>query len=162
MLNKELFMVGDAAPKGHILMTVGQTLADKKVGWNSYDPMGSVNMVPYWRIGSYICAFDALYYNLPYMNTRCALTSNNQDEFPSRWELRITIGNSSYKFIFTGAYLSISSFAGDVYNLEARNGQTLAVTFDPPRRLHAAKVITIDIGIGYYVEEALLEALYAE
>lgn len=96
------------------------------------------------------------------MNTRCALTSNNQDEFPSRWELRITIGNSSHKFIFTGAYLSISSFAGDVYNLEARNGQTLAVTFDPPRRLHAAKVITIDIGIGYYVEEDPWEAQDAE
>lgn len=30
MLNKELLMVGDAAPQGHILMTVGQTLTDKR------------------------------------------------------------------------------------------------------------------------------------
>lgn len=89
-------------------------------------------MVPYWRIGSYVCPFDALFYSLSKNTTRCALSNQNQDDFDNNWRLHITVDGVSRMFIFRGAYLSITAFEGDVFNLESKIGQTLAVTFDPP------------------------------
>lgn len=37
MLNKELLMASEGVPWAHILMTVGQIIDDKTVGWNAYN-----------------------------------------------------------------------------------------------------------------------------
>lgn len=162
MLNKELLMAGDNAPHGHILMTVGQSIADKTVGWNTYGPMGSVDRVPSWNIYGYTCVLDSLEFVEPGPFTDCSLSSNFQDPFPSKFHLTISVDGISRDFEFSSASSSDDIFMFDAFNLESKVGQTLAVTFDPPRRLRTSTYITFDLGIGYYVEEVPWEAQDAE
>jgi hypothetical protein len=144
-------MVGDAAPKGHILMTVGQTLADKKVGWNSYDPMGSVDRVPSWNIYGYTCVLDSLESRNAGSYTTCYLSSNFQETFLDRFHLTISVDGISRDFEFSSASYPDGIYMFDAFNLQSKVGQTLAVIFDPPpRRLRTSKDITFDL--EYYVE----------
>ena len=132
MLNKELLMAGDNAPHGHILMTVGQSIADKTVGWNTYGPMGSVDRVPSWNIYGYTCVLDSLEFVEPGPFTDCSLSSNFQDPFPSKFHLTISVDGISRDFEFSSVFSSDDIFMFDAFNLESKVGQTLAVTFDPP------------------------------
>ncbi len=150
MLNKELLMAGDNAPHGHILMTVGQSIADKTVGWNTYGPMGSVDRVPSWNIYGYTCVLDTLEFVKAWPFTSCYLSSNFQDLFPSEFHLTISVDGISRDFNFRSASNSDSIYMFDAFNLESKVGQTLAVIFDPPRRLRTSKGITFDL--EYYVE----------
>ena len=133
MLNKEkLLMAGDNAPQGHILMTVGQSTANKTVGWNTYDPMGSVDRVPSWNIYGYTCALDSLESRNAGSYTACYLSSNFQDLFPSEFHLTISVDGISRVFNFRSAANSDSIYMFDAFNLQSKVGQTLAVIFDPP------------------------------
>lgn len=132
MLNKELLMAGDNAPQGHILMTVGQSIADKTVGWNTYGPMGSVDRVPSWNIYGYTCALDSLEFVESWPFTACYLSSNFQDTFPSGFHLTISVDGISRYFEFSSASYSDNTYTFDAFNLQSKVGQTLAVIFDPP------------------------------
>lgn len=133
MLNKEqLLMVGKGAPREHILMTVGQSTANKTVGWNTYDPMGSVDRVPSWNIYGYTCVLDSLEYINAGSYTTCYLSSNFQDPFPSRFHLTISVDGISRDFEFSSASYSDDIYMFDAFNLQSKVGQTLAVIFDPP------------------------------
>lgn len=132
MRNKELLMAGDNAPQGHILMTVGQSTANKTVGWNTYDPMGSVDRVPSWNIYGYTCALDSLECRNAGSYTDCYLSSNFQDIFPSRFHLTISVDGISRDFEFSSAGSPDNTYMLDAFNLQSKVGQTLVVIFDPP------------------------------
>lgn len=132
MLNKELLMAGDNAPHWHILMTVGQTIADKTVGYNTYGPMGSVDRAPFWNIYGYTCVLDTLKFSEAGPYTICYLSSNFQDPFPSEFHLTISVDGISRDFNFRSASNSDNTYMFDDFNLKSKVGQTLAVIFDPP------------------------------
>lgn len=133
MLNKEqLLMAGKGAPREHILMTVGQSTANKTVGWNTYDPMGSVDRVPSWNIYGYTCVLDSLESKNAGSYTTCYLSSNFQDPFPSRFHLTISVDGISRDFEFSSASYPDGIYMFDAFNLQSKVGQTLAVIFDPP------------------------------
>lgn len=132
MLNKELLMTGDNAPHVHILMTVGQSIVDKTVGWNTYGPIGSVDKVPFWNIYGYTCVLDTLECANAGYYTTCYLSSNFQDPFPSEFHLTISVDGISRDFNFKSASNSDNLYMFDAFNLESKVGQTLAVSFDPP------------------------------
>lgn len=132
MLNKELLMAGDNAHQGRILMTVGQSTADKTVGWNTSNPMGSVDRVPSWKFYNYTCVLDSLEFIESGPFTSCSLSSNFRGPFPSKFYLTISVDGISRDFEFSSATSSDVIFMFDVFNLKSKVGQTLAVTFDPP------------------------------
>lgn len=131
MLNKELLMTGNNAPHGHILMTVGQSIANKTVDWNTYDSMGSVDRVPSWNIYGYTCVLDTLEFVNTGPFTVCYLSSNFQDLFPNEFHLTISVDGISRNFNFRSASNSDSIYMFDAFNLESKVGQTLAIIFDP-------------------------------
>lgn len=132
MLNKELLMASEGVPWAHILMTVGQIIDDKTVGWNAYNPMGSVDRVPSWKIYGYTCALNSLEVRNAGSYTTCSLSSNFQDSFPSRFYLTISVDGISRDFEFSSIFGPDGLYMFDAFNLQSKVGQTLAVIFDPP------------------------------
>ena len=132
MLNKELLMAGDNAPQGHILMTVGQSIDYTRTGYETYDRIGSVDRVPSWKINGYTVVLDTLEHIKNESYTTCFLSSNFQDSFPSKFHLTISIDGISGDFEFSSASYPNDNIMFDIFNLQSKDRQTLAVTFDPP------------------------------
>lgn len=129
MLNKELLLSsGESAP--HILMTVGW-LSNQHFGWDSIadNKFGTLNRVPSWNINSYVYRLTSLSYGgVMVKHTKCTLSSN-QGTFPSPWYLTVSIDGTSHTFELDSE--GFSHIKGDIFGLQNKGGQTLAVTFDP-------------------------------
>lgn len=132
MLNKELLMVGEGAPEGSIVMTVGEYNNIYGYGTRMY---GSVNKIPLWysSISNQELLFSLTYDYGDNTTSMGVLTKslNSVVKAPQRFAVTVTINGRSNLFMFDGTDL-VDAVKGDIYDLFSLNGTNVVVTFDPP------------------------------
>lgn len=148
MLNKELLMdnTGGKQPVGLI---VGSYRVSGPYFYCGYDHgyYGRLVPVPFWGNYTYL---GALWYNNQNNRTTCSMTDRSVD---------LTVYVSGYQ---DSPISSGESISGDPFRFAEKVGQTVYLTFDPPRRVLGSRNTQTDLRRGYYVEEVPWEAPDAE
>lgn len=128
MLNKEL-LLGNTGEQQPVALTVGRYLVSEPFFNCGYDMgyFGSLAPVPFW--GNNV-QLSMLSYDNQDNNTSCAATDRGVD---------ITVYVSGYH---DSPIRSGETVSGDPFRLAVKVGQTVYLTFDPPRRVHRSIIPT--------------------
>lgn len=125
MLNKELLMVGESAPEGSIVMTVGEL--NGTYGY-AHKVKGSVNKIPLWNSIRAQEMLVGLQYDYGDNTTSIAVLTKSRA--PQRFAVTVTINDRSNLFMFDGSD-PVAYVRGDIYDLFSLEGTNVVVTFDP-------------------------------
>lgn len=125
MLNKELLMVGESAPEGSIVMTVGEL--NGTYGY-ALKVKGSVNKIPLWNSIRAQEMLVGLQYDYGDNTTSIAVLTKSRA--PQRFAVTVTINDRSNLFMFDGSDPA-AYVRGDIYDLFSLEGTNVVVTFDP-------------------------------
>ena len=119
-------MVGESAPEGSIVMTVGEL--NGTYGY-ALKVKGSVNKIPLWNSISAQEMLVGLQYD--YGDNTTSIGVLTKSRAPQRFAVTVTINGRSNLFMFDGGD-ALATVKGDIYNLFSLNGTNVVVTFDPP------------------------------
>lgn len=149
MLNKEQLLMGNTVGQQPVALTIG-VFGRREFHYYGFDAgyFGTLAPVPFW--GDNVRLGTLAYFEDEY-RTRCAPTDRS---------CFFTVYISGYENtpIDTGEIKE-----GDYYNFSAKVGQTVYLTFDPPRWLLGPKDTRTNLFLDYYVEgEVPWEAQNAE
>lgn len=149
MLNKETLLMRNTGGQQPVALTVGSYRISGPYFYYGYDRghIGALAPVPFWDNN---VRLSTLRYDNQNNRTTCAATDRI---------FNLTVYISGYQ---DSPISSGESISGDPFRLTAKVGQTVYLTFDPPRRVRGLKDTQTDLGIGYYVEEIPWEAQDAE
>lgn len=148
MFNKELLM-GNTGGQQPVALKVASYRVSSSNLYYGYGLgyFGWLEPRPFWGNYAYL---NELKYDNKDNRTRCSMTDRSVD---------VTVYVSGYQ---DSPISSGKSISGDPFRFTAKVGQTMYLTFDPPRRVLGLKDTQTDLRRGYYVEEVPWEAQGAE